>query len=96
MTGGDKTSGDAAGDQDQRMSTLMISVLNHPLRRELLKALNGSDDAHSTIQLSKVTGANVRSVDYHIKILVSGNLASGRFSSAGALADAPAEAREAP
>ncbi len=84
MTGGDKTSGDDAGGWDQPMSALMISALNHPLRRELLRALNGSGDAPSTIQLSEMTGTNVRSVDYHLEVLVSGNLVSGRFSSSRA------------
>jgi DNA-binding transcriptional ArsR family regulator len=68
---GDKTNGSGAKGESQRMSALLIQALNHPLRRKLLRALHSSDDARSPVQLSKMTGEDVSSIDYHIKILVS-------------------------
>ena len=71
MPDGDRTNGGAAQDKGQRMSALLIRALNHPLRRKLLRALHGSSEAHSPIQLSRMTGEDVSNIDYHIKILVS-------------------------
>ena len=71
MINGDETNGGGAQGKSQRMSPPLIQALNHPLRRKLLRALHGSDDAHSPVQLSKLTGEDVSSIDYHIKILVS-------------------------
>lgn len=71
MTDGNGTNGGGAKDRGQRMSALLIQALNHPLRRKLLRALHGSGDARSPVQLSKMTGEDLSSIDYHIKILVS-------------------------
>lgn len=71
MANGDETNGGAAQGKSQRMSPLLIQALNHPLRRKLLRALHGADDARSPVQLSKMTGEDISSIDYHIKILVS-------------------------
>lgn len=71
VTDDDETNGGAAQGKDQRMSPLLIQALNHPLRRKLLRALHSSDDARSPVQLSKMTGEDISSIDYHIKILVS-------------------------
>ena len=70
MASGDKKNG-GAQSKDQRMSPLLIQALNHPLRRKLLRALHSSDDARSPVKLSKMTGTDVSSIDYHVKILVS-------------------------
>jgi DNA-binding transcriptional ArsR family regulator len=71
VASGDKTNGGGAKGRSQRMSALLIQALNHPLRRKLLRALHSSDDARSPVQLSKMTGEDLSSIDYHIKILVS-------------------------
>jgi hypothetical protein len=71
MTDGDGPNGDSGQSKNQRMSPLLIQALNHPLRRKLLRALHSSDDARSPVQLSKLTGEDISSIDYHIKILVS-------------------------
>ena len=71
MTDGDGPNGGGAQSKGQRMSPLLIQALNHPLRRKLLRALHSSDDARSPVQLSKITGEDVSSIDYHVNILVS-------------------------
>lgn len=70
MADRDKTNGDAARNKDQRMSALLIHALHHPLRRKLLRTLHGSGEAHSPVQLSKMTGEDISNIDYHLKILV--------------------------
>jgi DNA-binding transcriptional ArsR family regulator len=67
----DKKNGNGAKGKSQRMSPLLIQALNHPLRRTLLRALHNSDGARSPVQLSKMIGEDVSSIDYHIKILAS-------------------------
>ena len=71
MANGDKTNGSSTNGKSKRMSALLIQALNHPLRRKLLRALHSSDNACSPVQLSKMTGEDISSIDYHIKILVS-------------------------
>lgn len=71
LTDGGGTNGGGAKDNGQRMSEPLIAALNHPLRRRLLRALHSAGDARSPIQLSKIIGANVSNVDYHVKVLES-------------------------
>ncbi len=53
------------------MSALLIQALNHPVRRKILRVLNGSGDPCSPVKLSKTIGQDVSNIDYHVKILVS-------------------------
>jgi hypothetical protein len=71
MTDRGKTNGDAARGGDQRMSALLIHALHHSVRRTLLRALHSSGEAHSPVQLSRMTGKDITNIDYHLKILVA-------------------------
>jgi DNA-binding transcriptional ArsR family regulator len=64
-----ETDGKAARGEAQRMSVPLIHALSHPLRRRLLRALNGSSESRSPVQLSRALGADVSSVAYHVHIL---------------------------
>ncbi len=45
----------------------LLVALNHPLRRQILRALNGQ--SVSPIQLSKTLGEPVTRLSYHVKVL---------------------------
>ncbi len=53
---------------------LLISALNHPLRRRILRKLNERVEAASARQLAREMGLPIGNVSYHLQVLARLNV----------------------
>jgi DNA-binding transcriptional ArsR family regulator len=52
---------------DRRAS--LISAIDHPLRRRILRQIRDCGEARSPVQLAQELGASLGTVSYHVKVL---------------------------
>lgn len=50
-------------------TSLLISALNHPLRRRILRGIDGGGDVISARQLARELGQPIGNVSYHLQVL---------------------------
>ncbi len=57
------------GERERRL----LAVLNHPLRRRILRALHGAGEAKSPGELGRAFQIPVSNVSYHVRVLHESN-----------------------
>jgi DNA-binding transcriptional ArsR family regulator len=53
----------------QEMSAALIYVLNHPVRRQILRSLNGDGKSRSPRELTEFVAASLSNLSYHTRVL---------------------------
>lgn len=61
--------GVGARTEDEGVTAAWIDVLNHSLRREILRRLHESDKAVSPSHVASILGEDVSNVSYHMNVL---------------------------
>lgn len=55
--------------EGQRMTSMLITALGHPVRREILRMIHGSDGPMSAIRISKIVEGTQNRISYHLGVL---------------------------
>ncbi len=55
--------------QGRKMSAALVTALSHPLRRKVLRVMNGGAGPHSPGKLAKAFGVSVSDLSYHVRVL---------------------------
>jgi DNA-binding transcriptional ArsR family regulator len=81
-------SGRLAAEAAARLEPKLQHALNHPIRREVLRRLNGSGEACTAVQLAAgMEPVELSQVSYHLQVLVRSGVAAS--DGAGPFSESP-------
>jgi len=69
----DAKTSDSRSDDPHAANAGLVTALNHPTRRALLKLYLESDAALSPKELSELTGEKLPTISYHVRVLADKN-----------------------